>query len=120
MQAKTCKAKTNGGKPCKAKPLTGRAYCFTHDPSNAKHRAQARLKGGLRTRTPHSGKTLPEQVRTIDQAREILHYTLSEIENMPNSLPRARVLIALFDSFIKSIEIGELEERIAALEERTK
>ena len=115
-----CKAKTTSGKQCQAKPLRGKSYCFTHDPQSAQKRAQAHRKGGRATRTPHGAVILPAQVRTLDQAREILHYTLSEIENMPNSLPRARVLIALFDSFIKSIEIGELEERIAALEERTK
>ena len=116
MSEKTCKAtRVNGGK-CKARPLKGRTKCFTHDEKNAKQRAQARRKGGLRTRTPHSDRTLPEQVRTLDQAREILEYTLSEISQHENSIARARVLIALFDSFIKSIEIGELENRIAALE----
>ena len=116
MSEKTCKAKTASGGKCKARPLKGRRYCFTHDPKNAKQRAQARRKGGLRSRTPHSDKTLPEQVTTIQEARDILIYAMAEIQPMENSIARARLLIALFDSFIKSIEIGEHEQRIAALE----
>lgn len=113
-----CKAKTQGGKQCQAKARTGRAYCFTHDPASARDRAAAHRKGGQRTRTEHGAAELPRQVNTIEQARGILEYTLAEIGNHENSLARARVLIALFDSFIKALEIGELEQRIKALEDR--
>jgi len=37
---------------------------------------------------------------------------------MENSIARARVLLALYDSFVKSFEIGELERRIQTLEQR--
>ena len=112
----SCKAKTKQGKPCKAQAQRGRSYCFTHDPAQAKARAKAHRKGGHRTRTPHGNESLPRKVRTLEEAQAILDYTLSEIEHMPNSLQRARVLIALFDSFVKALEIGELEARISALE----
>ena len=115
---KNCKAISASGKPCRGRPLRGSDYCFTHDPANAKKRAQARRLGGQRSRIGHSAAQLPAQVRTLDQAREILEYTLAEIEPHENSIARARVLIALFDSFVKALEIGSLEERIAALEAR--
>jgi hypothetical protein len=111
---------TKAGGRCQAKPLRGGDYCFIHEPRTARKRAQARKRGGAATRTQHGAASLPAQVRTLDQAREILHYCLAEIEPMPNSLPRARVLIALFDSFVKALEIGELETRIAALEANQK
>ena len=115
-----CKAKTKTGKPCQAQPQRGKPYCFTHDPAQATARAHAHKKGGQRTRTKHGGEILPRKVRTLGEAQAILDYTLSEIEQMPNSLQRARVLIALFDSFVKALEIGELEARIAALVEGRK
>lgn len=111
-----CKARTQGGKPCQAKPLRGKSYCFTHDPANARARAAARRKGGERTRINHGAAVLPAQVETIHEAREILRYVMGELMQHENSLQRARILLALHDSFIKSLEIGELEERIAALE----
>ncbi len=63
---------------------------------------------------------LPANVTTLADANKILGYTLAEVKGMDNSIARARVLLSLFDSFIKSIEIGELEKRIQALEERSK
>ena len=116
--SKTCKAKTSGGNSCKARPLKGRPYCFTHDPQNAKARAQARRKGGERTRTPHAGnaEALPAQIRTLGDAQMILDYAMAEVLPMENSIARARVLLALFDSYAESIKIGEFEQRIAALE----
>jgi hypothetical protein len=70
--------------------------------------------------TPHAGDPsfIPADVRTIEDANQILKYVLAELLVMDNGIARARALIALFDSYIRSFEIGELEKRIAALEQR--
>ena len=113
-----CKSKTKSGGRCQAQAVRGGDLCFTHSPKHAAQRAQAHKRGGQRNRTPHNAtpETLPDKVRTLADAQKILDYTLREILPMPNSIQRARVLIALFESFVKALEIGELEERIAALE----
>lgn len=118
MADTTCTAKTTSGKRCAAKVLTGSRFCFAHDPSQGAKRAQARKRGGERNRTPHNGdeSIIPSDMNTLADAKKILAYTLAEILPMENSIARARVLLSLFDSFVKSFEIGELEERIAALE----
>jgi len=120
MTTTNCKATTTSGKKCQAKPKAGSSYCFIHDPSQAQKRAQARRKGGETHRTPHAGNesTIPQEVNTLTDAKRILSYTLAEILVHDNTIARARVLLSLFDSFAKSIEIGELESRIAALEAR--
>jgi hypothetical protein len=117
-----CKAKTKGGRSCKMKPLHGSDYCYTHSPEAAAERAQSRRAGGLATKTPHSGDLaiIPADIATVTDARAILNYTLAELLVMDNGIARARVLLAAHDSFIRSFEIGELEERIAALEARAK
>ena len=114
-----CKAFTISGKPCGMKPISGKQYCFNHSPQHGRARAEARKRGGEARHTPHFAQagTLPAKVETLAEANGILTYTLAEVIGMDNSIARARVLLALFDSFVKSFEIGELEKRIAALEE---
>ncbi len=112
-----CKGKTTRG-PCKAQALQGGRYCFTHDPASGKARATARKLGGMRNRTPHAGQAdiLPATVATISDATKILDYTLAEIIPMENSIARGRLLIALVAGYINAFEIGELENRLAAIE----
>jgi hypothetical protein len=115
-----CKAKTGTGQPCKMQPLKGSSYCFTHSPEMGAKRAEAHRKGGERQRTPHYGdeSIIPREVRTLEDANKILAYTLAETVPMENSIARARLLLALYDSYIKSFEVGELEKRIQLLEAR--
>ena len=113
-----CKAKTNSGGPCKAQARQGGQYCFTHDPASGKARATARKLGGKRNRTPHAGQAdiLPVTVATIAQATKILDYALAEIIPMENSIARGRLLIALVAGYINAFQVGELENRIMAIE----
>ena len=113
-----CTANTTQGGKCKAQALQGGRYCFTHDPASGKARAKARKLGGERNRTNHGGnpESLPATVATIAQATKILDYTLAEIIPMENSIARGRLLIALVAGYINAFEIGELENRLAAIE----
>jgi hypothetical protein len=113
-----CKAKNKNGQPCKMQAIKGSRYCFAHNPATSQARAQARKRGGENRNTPHfaDASMLPKKVNKLDDAKKILHYTLLEVSGMDNSIARARVLLDLFDRFLKSFEIGELENRIAALE----
>jgi hypothetical protein len=117
-----CKGKTAAGDPCKMPALKGGRYCFTHSPASRAAQAAARKRGGENRHTPHAGnlEAIPEKIDSIQDAREILNYVKAELLAADNSIPRNRALLALFDSFVRSLEIGELEARIAALEARTK
>lgn len=118
MSKAHCKAKRSDGAPCGMKPQAGSRYCFNHDPAQARKRAEARKHGGEARHVPHFGNTaiIPKKIKSLDDATKILDYALAEILGHDNSLLRVRALIALFEGFAKSIEIGELEARIAALE----
>lgn len=113
-----CKAKTASGQPCKMQALKGGRFCFNHAPEAVAERAQARKRGGENRHTPHFAdeSILPKDVQSIDDARNLLTYTLQEVAGMDNTIARARVFLALFDGFIKSIEIGDIEARLQALE----
>ncbi len=117
-----CKKTTTSGQPCKMQALKGGSYCFNHSPEEGAKRARARKRGGENRHTPHFAdpSLLPQDVQSLDDVNKLLMYTLQEVSGMDNSLERARVLLALVVGFGKSIEIGELELRIKALEERSK
>jgi len=114
-----CKATTTTGTPCKMAALRGGKYCYNHSPGAGADRALSRKRGGAMRTTRHFAKpdTLPAKVDTHTDAHALLNYTLAEVGGMDNTHNRARLLLSLFDSFIKSFEIGELEKRIAALEQ---
>ena len=114
----TCKQITKSGKRCQAQPKAGSDLCFMHSPKYAAARAQARRKGGQVHKTPHGADPaiIPNEINNLDHAKQILVYALAELAPMDNSLQRVRAYLALFDSFVKALEIGELENRIAALE----
>jgi hypothetical protein len=115
-----CKAKTKSGKPCKMRVLKGSSYCFNHAPAAAAQRAAARKRGGEARHNPSAGDpgAIPAQINSVQDARRILDFVKDELLVLDNTIARNRALIALHDSIAKSIEIGELEERIAALEAR--
>ena len=117
-----CHGKTASGAACKMPAVKNSKYCFTHSPDTRAEQAAARRRGGENRHTPHFADEtqLPAKVEKLEDANKILTYTLAEVIGMDNSLMRARVLLSLFDSFVKSFEIGELEQRIAALEARSK
>lgn len=102
--------------------VKGDRFCFSHSRTTRAAQAEARKRGGENRHTPHAGnlETIPANIASLQDAGTILNYTLAELLAMDNSIPRARALLALFDSFVKSFEIGELEARIQALEARQK
>lgn len=113
-----CKAKTANGSRCKAYTLAESGLCLWHDPAQSRDAAKARKKGGQRRRVAHAGDpfTLPETFATIQDANKILDYTLAEVLPMENSIARARVLLSIHESYVRAIEVGELEKRLAELE----
>jgi len=116
-----CRARIRSGEPCRIPALKGSKFCFTHDPASGRKRAAARKLGGQNRRVSHHGDAamIPGEVKTLEDANKILAYVLAEVIPMENSIARARLLLALYDSFLKSFEIGELENRIRALEQRS-
>lgn len=116
-----CTAKTKSGQPCPNKP-SANGYCFTHDPTRGRERAQARRKGGSHSRIAHAGNAdaLPKQIRTLTDVLTILDYTLAETLPLENGIQRGRLLVALAHAFIEAIKTGELEARVDAVERALK
>ncbi len=90
---------------------------MTHAPDRAKERAARNRRGGLaRTAVPKvSGNAV--QIVTMADVLKLVNATLLDTWELENSAPRSRALLAAADMSIRAMQIGELEERVARLEQ---
>ena len=79
-------------------------------------REEARRAGGIARRVPR-GEVDPGEVTSIDGLASFLFYIHSETVKQENSNARSRVLIALADLYLKTIQVSDFEQRIRLLEE---
>jgi len=106
------------GEPCAMAPLHDRPYCFAHDPERAAEAAEARRLGGLRRRkegTIAVAYDLPG-LDTVAGIRRLLDIVVTDGVGMDNGIPRLRVLISTATAATNLLKVGELEERLAAVE----
>jgi hypothetical protein len=106
------------GQACRAGPQRDRPYCFAHDPERAADAADARRLGGLRRRkegTIAVAYDLPG-LDTVVGIRRLLDIVVTDGVGLDNGIPRLRVLISTAVAAMNLLKVGELEERLAALE----
>src|SRR5665811_465650 len=106
------------GQPCQMAPLRDRPYCFAHDPERATEAADARRLGGLRRRkegTIAVAYDLPG-LDTVAGIRRLLDIVVTDGVGLDNGIPRLRVLISTAVAAMNLLKVGELEERLTALE----
>jgi hypothetical protein len=106
------------GQPCQMAPLRDRPYCFAHDPERAEEAADARRLGGLRRRkegTIAVAYDLPG-LDTVVGIRRLLDIVVTDGVGLDNGIPRLRVLISTAVAAVNLLKVGELEERLVALE----
>lgn len=114
-----CSATTKTGRPCRAQALAGGAFCLMHDPERAAEVAAIRRAGGLNRRTRRAvGTRYPATLRSVGDVQELLEAALEDTTLQENSGARTAALARLATTALKALEVGELEERLAALEAR--
>ena len=117
MSKKQCQAAKRNGEPCNAS-ANETGFCFTHDATKGAERAIARRKGGLQRIAPHvaDASIVPKETRTIADVMIILDYALQESLVLSNSIQRGRLLVSIAHGFIEALKVGELEQRLEAVE----
>jgi hypothetical protein len=113
-----CQQKTKDGKACQIPAMKGSKYCFTHNPATRQAQAEARKMGGYNSHIPHgpiNPDVIPDEINTISDAGQILHYVLGELIVMDNSVPRNRALISVAAGYIDAIKTGEIETQLKEL-----
>ena len=117
MSKKQCRAKNKNGESCNAS-ANGNGFCYMHDASRGRERAEARRRGGLQRITPSvADKSLvPKVTRTITDVMTILDYALQESLELQNSIQRGRLLVSIAHGYIEALKVGEMEQRLEAVE----
>ena len=108
-----------GGEPCRAAPLRDSQFCLMHSPEHALEVQEARRLGGLRRKREAtlSGAYDFEALDTVSGIRRLIQVAAMDTLGMENSISRNRTLAYLAQVALRTLEVGDLEERIIALEQ---
>ena len=114
----TCTYRKPDGEACRATPIRDGDLCFWHSPEHAEEAAEARRLGGLRRRKEKvvSGSYDIEGLENVGQIRRLVEIAVLDTLALENSIARSRALIAAAGAAARLLEVGELEERLLALE----
>jgi hypothetical protein len=115
---RTCAFIKHGGERCRQAPLQGEGLCFWHHPDHVEEAEQARKLGGQRRRREKitEGAYDLEGLDTVPGIRRLLQVALLDTLGLENSVARSRTLIAGTLAAAKLLEVGEQEDRLAAIE----
>jgi hypothetical protein len=116
-----CQAKTGDGKPCGGY-ANASGYCFTHDPTRGKERAEARRKGGQNRLTPKfaDASMVKTPIRAVAGVMSLLDVATIDTLAQDNSALRTRGLVSIALAYLKALEVGEIEARLEAIESALK
>lgn len=119
---RTCSGRNEQGEPCRQAPLQGGAYCFWHDPEHAAEAKEARRLGGMRKRREGAlaGAYSIDGLTSVPEIRRLLEVAGYDLLGLDNSVARARALVSVAMAATKLLDVGELEDRLAALEAAVK
>ncbi len=118
MVSRACTYQMPSGRPCRATPLRDAAFCFWHAPETAEEAAEARRLGGMHRRKKKTVASIYDfrGLRTIEDHQALLETAATETLALENSISRNRVIAQIVSAGAKLLEVGELEERLRALE----
>jgi hypothetical protein len=110
---RTCKFTKEDGTPCRAAPLQEADFCLWHDPDHSEEVAEARRLGGLRRRKEKavSGAYDFQGLSEVGQIRRILEIAVLDTLSLENSVARSRTLAYLAQVALKTLEVGEFQDR---------
>ncbi|MFC1981999.1 hypothetical protein ACFLUN_00790 [Chloroflexota bacterium] len=89
-----------------------------HSPEHAQEVQEARRLGGLRRKREATltGAYDFEGLDTVSGIRRLIHVAALDTMGMENSISRNRTLAYLAQVALRTLEVGDLEQRIIALE----
>lgn len=121
MTKRICKAKLKSGKPC-PNAASETNYCFVHDPGRGKERAEARKRGGERRRVPHvaDSSAVKTPIRDVPGVMQLLDVAAIDTLAQENSAQRTKALVAVTLAYFRGLEVGEIEQRLEAIEQALK
>ena len=117
-----CAFRKPSGEHCHSPPLMNNEFCRMHSPEHIKEVQESRRLGGLRRKREStiSNAYQFKSLNNINGIRRIVEVAIMDTLAMENSIPRNRTLAALVQVALHTLEVGDIEARIAALEELAK
>ncbi len=118
MNRRTCTFVKENGERCGATPMADVDFCFWHDPEHQQEAAEARRVGGQRRRREKAleGAYELDGLDSVRSLRRVLEIVTFDALALENSVARGRLLLAAILAGAKLLEVGEHEERLAAIE----
>jgi hypothetical protein len=100
-------------------PLKDGQFCWAHSPEHAQEAQEARKLGGLRRKREATVSIAYdfEGLETIANIRRLLEIAATDSLSLDNSVSRNRMLVSVVQAALQALEKGELEQRIADLEQ---
>lgn len=116
--SRSCTFRKQDGEQCRNAAMHDDERCFWHSGAHADEAAEARRLGGLRRRREKTvaGAYDLEGLSSVEQIRRLLEIAVLDSLGLENSIARARTLAYLAQVAVKLLEVGELEERLQAVE----
>ncbi len=114
-----CIAPTSSGSACGASVQTGSEYCFFHDPSRAHERDDARQRGGKQRARPAAVldvETPAKDIKSVADVKGLLSDTIHQVRTGVIDPKVANCVGYLSGILLKAIEVGDIEERLSAME----
>jgi hypothetical protein len=102
-------------------PLRDGQFCWVHSPERIKEVQEARHLGGLRRKREStiSSAYQFDNLTSVEGIRRIIEIALLDTLAEENSIARNRTLAYLAQVALHTLEVGDFEARIAALEDLT-
>ena len=119
MTRRQCLGRTPTGQPCHSPPLHDSDYCLMHSPEHKQEAQDARRLGGLRRKreVTVAGAYDYQGLETVTNIRRLLDIVAIDTLGMENGIARNRLLIYLALASLSLLKVGEMEDRLAALEQ---
>lgn len=117
--AATCAARRHDNSPCDATPQVGSRFCFFHDPDREDDRRHARQAGGRERSRPAAVldvQTPSPPLRSVSDVTGLLSDTIHQVRTGHLDPKVANCVGYLSGILLKAIEVGQIEERLAAME----
>jgi hypothetical protein len=113
-----CQAETRCGTPCQSFASGGSPWCASHDPAQREAQQAARARGA---RTSNRLRALRGQRSRLDTPQSLVGFTARVIHNtLEQRLPYEVARVVLYGLSIQRqlVEVADLEQRMAAIEQR--
>jgi len=112
-----CQQIKDDGTRCRTGVMTGSTFCFFHDPRQATKRTEARKAGGRKKAAAVLPAATPDRpLQAIPDVVSLLGETINQVRRGELDPRVANAVGYLAGIFLKAVEQGRTDERLAALE----